>query len=158
MWLWLTAPVLAEVSACLRVKQLYMCEEVGSAIFAFQVGDGDPPFICKLCRQEHSLHLYEALVCSPLLLQDKYKLQIQVAAGIKKLNKVLEIVFIKCIGTLSFEECMKVEVKAHVLILSVLRRKCFDLPLKESENEGPLLLSLFLVFLVWFAGFMWKLC
>lgn len=81
---------------------------MGSAVFAFQIGAGVPPFICELCRQEHSLHLYEALVCSPLLLQDKYKLQIQVAAGIKKLNKVLKIAFIKCIGTLPFEECMKV--------------------------------------------------
>lgn len=68
------------------------------------------------------LTLYEALVHSPLLLRDKYIPQIQVAAGIKKLNKVPEIVFIKHICTLTFEECMKVELKARVLGFLFIRK------------------------------------
>lgn len=52
----LTAPVLAEVSVCLGVKHLDTCQGMGSADFAFQVGAGVPPFIRKICRQQHSLH------------------------------------------------------------------------------------------------------
>lgn len=52
----LTAPVLAEVSVCLGVKHLDTCQGMGSADFAFQVGAAVPPFIRKLCRQQHSLH------------------------------------------------------------------------------------------------------
>lgn len=52
----LTAPVVAEVSVCLGVKHLDACQGMGSADFAFQVGAGVPPFIRKLCRQQHSLH------------------------------------------------------------------------------------------------------
>lgn len=68
------------------------------------------------------LALYEALVRSPLLLRDKCIPQIQVAAGIKKLNKVPEIVFIKHICTLSFEEYMKVELKACDLRFLFIRK------------------------------------
>lgn len=58
----------------------------------------------------------------PFLLRDKYIPQIQVAAGIKKLNKVPEIICIKCVCMLSFEECMKVELKARVFEFLFIRK------------------------------------